>query len=330
MSEITALPVEPLPAAPVLVVWEAWRDRTPAHPWRDDLSTLEAMRLLNEIRCFGRIGVLLLGRPLRRTDLGVLIEHGSRIGLGMRLDPGIDQATPHVLADLRDAGLQRMRFDIEDDVDVSALGAVRDARAVGLGVDVLTRVSAEALPRLGAIADAIVGAGAHTWTISFYGEGGDAPVRGAQLDHALRGILAIADTLSLQLEIDAAPQVQRLITAGAISTDVRLAPADGDGMMYVAADGRLQPSARMAIELGNARQDDLVEVFREAMLLRALRDREELGGKCMVCEFREVCGGSRARAWALTGDAFTADPACAYIPAAWERRAGKGARQYGT
>lgn len=330
MSQIASVPAERPQPTPTLVVWEAWRDRTPAHPWRDDLSTLEAMRLLNELRCFGRIGVLLVGRPLRRTDVGVLIEHGARIGLGIRLDPGIDQATPHVLADLKDAGLQRMRFEIEDDVDVSALTAVRDARAVGLGVDVLTRVSAEALPRLGAIADAIVGAGAHTWTISFYGPDGAAPVRGVHLDHALRGILAIAETLPLQVEIDAAPQLFRLIAADGISTEARLAPADGDGVLYVAADGRLQPSARLALEVGNARVDDPVETFRTDVLLEALRAREELGGKCVVCEYREGCGGSRARAHALTGDAFAADPACAYIPAAWEAGAHQGTRQYGT
>jgi radical SAM protein with 4Fe4S-binding SPASM domain len=321
MSQITTFAAPLMPAAPLLVVWEAWRDRTPAHPWRDDLSTLEGMRLLNEIRCFGRVPVLLVGRPLRRTDLGVLVEHGSRIGLGMRLDPGFDQATPHVLADLRDAGLQRMRFDIEDDVDITALAAVRDARAVGLGVDVLTRITAEALPRLGAIADAIVAAGAHTWTISFYGEDGSAPVKGSALDHALRGIVAIAETLPLQVEVDAAPQLHRVLQTDGTGAEVRLAPADGEGVLYVAADGALQPSSRLAIRVGNARGEDLVDVFREAGLLQRLRDRAAVRGKCAVCEYRDGCGGSRARAWAATGDAFTTDPACSYLPPAWSERA---------
>jgi radical SAM protein with 4Fe4S-binding SPASM domain len=155
-------------------------------------------------------------------------------------------------------------------------------------------------------------------------------VKGAALDQALRGVLAIAESLPLQVEIDAAPQVHRLVTEGALSTEVKLAPADGVGMLYVAADGALQPSARMAVEIGNARREDVVDAFRGAPLLGALRDRDRLGGKCRVCEYREGCGGSRARAYALTGDAFSADPACAYIPAAWEARAGDGARQYGT
>jgi MoaA/NifB/PqqE/SkfB family radical SAM enzyme len=82
--------------------------------------------------------------------------------------------------------------------------------------------------------------------------------------------------------------------------------------------------------VGSARTEDPVDVFRAAPLLAALRDRDELGGKCRVCEYRDGCGGSRARAHALTGDAFAADPACAWIPACWEARAEHGERQYGT
>jgi MoaA/NifB/PqqE/SkfB family radical SAM enzyme len=57
-----------------------------------------------------------------------------------------------------------------------------------------------------------------------------------------------------------------------------------------------------------------VDIYRDAPLLRALRDPEALGGKCGVCEFREVCGGSRSRAFAATGDALAEDPSCVFRP----------------
>src|SRR5690606_33219674 len=71
------------------------------------------------------------------------------------------------------------------------------------------------------------------------------------------------------------------------------------------------------VSAGNVRTDDLVDVYRNSRLFRALRDRSRLKGKCGVCEFKQVCGGSRARAYAMTGDVLEADPLCAYVPAGW-------------
>jgi AdoMet-dependent heme synthase len=70
---------------------------------------------------------------------------------------------------------------------------------------------------------------------------------------------------------------------------------------------------------GNIRSDDLVEVYRNAPLFRQLRDRSQLKGKCNVCEYRPVCGGSRARAYAVTGDYLEAEPFCAHVPKRWQR-----------
>ena len=62
------------------------------------------------------------------------------------------------------------------------------------------------------------------------------------------------------------------------------------------------------------RTHDLVEVYRDSRLFRELRDRSLLRGKCGVCEFRELCGGCRARAFAMTGSYLESDPFCAHLP----------------
>jgi AdoMet-dependent heme synthase len=67
-----------------------------------------------------------------------------------------------------------------------------------------------------------------------------------------------------------------------------------------------------------------VQVYREAPLFRALRDPDQYRGKCGVCEFRSVCGGSRARAYALTGDPLESDPYCVHVPAAYQRKVLRG------
>ena len=94
---------------------------------------------------------------------------------------------------------------------------------------------------------------------------------------------------------------------------------DGDGFLFVSHRGDIYPSGFLPTSAGNVRTDDVVEVYRTHDLFRSLRDRDRLKGKCGVCEFRTVCGGSRARAYAMTGDPLEADPMCAYVPPAWQR-----------
>ena len=94
------------------------------------------------------------------------------------------------------------------------------------------------------------------------------------------------------------------------------AVTDGNGFVFVDHVGRICPSGFLPLEAGNVRRDDLVAVYREHPLFVALRDSSRLGGRCGRCEYREVCRGSRARAWALTGDPFAEDPGCVWQPGA--------------
>jgi radical SAM protein with 4Fe4S-binding SPASM domain len=74
------------------------------------------------------------------------------------------------------------------------------------------------------------------------------------------------------------------------------------------------PSGFLPIPAGNVRNADVVEVYRNHPLFKALRDPALIKGKCGVCEYRDVCGGQRGRAYGLTGDYLETDPACAYEP----------------
>jgi radical SAM protein len=89
---------------------------------------------------------------------------------------------------------------------------------------------------------------------------------------------------------------------------------DGDGFMFISHKGEIMPSGFLPIPAGNVRTDDLVEVYRTSPLFMQLRNRAALKGKCGVCEYQKVCGGSRARAYAMTGDFLEAEPFCAYVP----------------
>lgn len=99
---------------------------------------------------------------------------------------------------------------------------------------------------------------------------------------------------------------------------------DGDGFMFIGHTGDIMPSGFLPVPAGNVRRDDLVTVYREAPLFRELRDRSRIKGKCGACEFLKVCGGSRARAYGMTGDWLEAEPFCSYVPPRYAKMVERG------
>jgi radical SAM protein len=94
---------------------------------------------------------------------------------------------------------------------------------------------------------------------------------------------------------------------------------DGNGFAFVSHTGDVCPSGFLPLPAGNVRAQSFVDIYRHSELFRELRDYGRLKGKCGLCDFRDVCGGSRARAFAVTGDYLESDPYCAYIPPAARR-----------
>lgn len=91
---------------------------------------------------------------------------------------------------------------------------------------------------------------------------------------------------------------------------------DGNGFMFISHIGDVYPSGLLPVKAGNIREQPLAEIYRESPIFKDLRNPDGFKGKCGVCEFRHVCGGSRSRAYALTGDYLESDPSCIYIPKA--------------
>jgi AdoMet-dependent heme synthase len=89
---------------------------------------------------------------------------------------------------------------------------------------------------------------------------------------------------------------------------------DGKGFVFISHLGEVFPSGFLPISVGNVRKQSLTELYRHSPLFVALRDSSNLKGKCGICEFREICGGSRARAYALTEDPFAEEPCCTWQP----------------
>jgi len=91
--------------------------------------------------------------------------------------------------------------------------------------------------------------------------------------------------------------------------------SDGKGFVFVSHKGEIFPSGFLPVPGGNVLEDSLTDVYRNSELFKTLRDTTQREGKCGLCEYQKICGGSRSRAYALTGNYLAEDPRCVYHPA---------------
>ncbi|ELZ89367.1 TIGR04053 family radical SAM/SPASM domain-containing protein [Haloferax sulfurifontis] len=342
---------------PFVLVWEVTQacdlacdhcraDATPArHP--DELTSAEGTRLLEQAREFGpgQLVVLSGGDPLARPDLVDLVEYGTDLGLRMTLTPsGTSSLTPETVADLADAGVRRMALSLdgataashdafrgEDGSFEQTVAAARAAREAGLPLQINTTVCAETVAELPALCDLVADLGAVLWSVFFLVPVGRGrvldPISPERAERVMEWLTEVSEDAPFGVKTTEAPHYRRVAiqrrrdASDAPPTDGigrRLGITAGDGFAFVSHTGELFPSGFLPASAGNVRDGGLVERYRESDLFRSLRDRDALGGKCGACEFRHVCGGSRSRAYAHTGDPLASDPLCAYVPAEYD------------
>jgi len=210
------------------------------------------------------------------------------------------------------------------------VGAQRIVKA-GIPLQINTLVTAETEPDLEEIAKVVARLGASRWSLFFLvpvGRGRTLRALSArECETTLRWLAARAGAWPFTVTTTEAPHYRRVLIEsmvaaggwGADSRDTAVARSfgirDGNGVMFIAANGDVMPSGFLPLVSGNVRDGEVVDIYRHASLFRALRAPETFHGRCGVCGFRMVCGGSRARAYAATGDFLAEDPLCAYEPA---------------
>ena len=124
----------------------------------------------------------------------------------------------------------------------------------------------------------------------------------------------------------AIPELHPAYESGAPTSDAKSRTAswatrrvnDGKGFLFISHTGNVYPSGFLPIHAGNIRETPLSEIYRNAPIFKSLRDTSKLEGKCGACEYKEICGGSRARAYAVTGDPLAQEPCCIYQPKNWD------------
>lgn len=320
------------------------------HPAPNQLTPEQSAALLETLAQFPKRPMVVLtgGDPMKRPDLVDLISHGSKAGLRMAVTPSpTPLMSERAVAAMKEAGacgfgvsLDGAKAETHDafrGIEGShalSLAMIRWAGEVGLPVQVNTTVLAANLSELERMAEQLENLPVQMWSVFFlvpvgrarqagritarqyeqvfeilYRESRRRPyaVKSTEAPHYRRYVMQ-----RMGIQADSAPQqLYGLCRRAPVGTN------DGRGVMFVSHTGEIYPSGFLPLCCGKFPCDSPVEVYQNHPLFLNLRDADRLGGKCGVCEYRAVCGGSRARAYAIYGDPLAAEPDCAYVPPAW-------------
>lgn len=333
---------------PIIVAWEVTRacgyrclhcraDARP-HALPGELSTAEGEALIDDLSRFeGSVLVLTGGDPMLRGDLEHLVRRAVAGGLGVALTPSATvRVTAERLRALRAAGVGQVAVSL-DGVDEAAHDGQRgvrgsfartiriltEAREAGFPLQVNTTVTRHNAHTLEAMAERVAALDIAMWSVFFLvptGRGSaDDMLDAAGQEDALRRLVGMRSRFRMRIKTTAAPAVRRveaqMAAAGLVPAPPPPPPVnDGRGFMFISHDGRVMPSGFLPVEAGDVRTGSAVDLYRESPLFTGLRDPSRLTGRCGNCAWTAVCGGSRARAYALTGDPFAEEPTCPHVP----------------
>ena len=299
------------------------------HRLSPELTTFEAYKTIDQIAAAKPQRFIISGGdPLARKDIFEIVEYARRRGL----EPAVDVSPTHRLTaanvnHLYRNGLRRLIFSIngsspaKHDATTGVEGsfantvrALRWGRDLGLPLEINTLVTRNSVTDLGAIAEVIDAFRIDEWNV-YFAVGRKDEIPSDKAEEAFGALAAIASLAKYRIRIIEAPQYKRYLAqhwadfAGYVGNS-----ETADDRIFITADGEVHPSEFLPMSGGNLREHPLQTIVASSDLFISLRDRANLTGKCRDCDYRSTCGGSRARAWATTGDLFASDPLCAYQP----------------
>jgi radical SAM protein with 4Fe4S-binding SPASM domain len=325
---------------PVVATWEMVpanddAGRPPCD--RRPLSTAEAMDLVEQLGELDPGSLVLAGEdPCAHPDFARMIGAATAGGLRLLLAPrdpsGLTVNASRRLAALGVRGLA-LGLDAPDAAThdrvrarpgsfAATWRAIAASRDAGLSLQIDTALGEHTVTHLPRLAETMLDVAPARWNLVFVVPSGRAsppPLDAGSCERVFHFLYRWSERTRVIVSTTAAPAYRRVVVQSAAGT--RHAPRprpgalnDGKGLVFVSHTGDVYPSALLPLTTGNVREDRLADVYRRSRLFRALRDESRLEGRCGVCGFRSLCGGSRARAYAGPGNFLAEDPACEYLP----------------
>ena len=316
------------------------------HP--DELTTREGKALLREVASFGgKLPTMIFsgGDPLERKDLWELLDYAFQLGIPTAVTPS---ATPTLTRDhfvkLKAHGVSAVSMSLDGSNSqrhdgIRNVGGCFDytmaawnwTAELGIPLLVNTVVSEATADDVAAIYALLRTKKLVRWSLFFLIAVGRGrylvPVSTERAEEIMRQMHEWSLDAPFIIGSTEAPSYRRIAleamrAAGWTQPQIAGTPLaagfgirDGNGVVFVSKTGDVYPTGFLPLSGGNVRQCGLVDIYRNSALFTGIRDLTQLKGTCGVCEYRSICGGSRARAYAQTKDALASDSLCSYQPA---------------
>ncbi len=324
--------------------------QTSCHP--NQLDPQQALALVDQIAQFPTPPLLVItgGDPLKRTDLYQIIKYAKSKDLTVAITPS---ATPLLTTDtidkLKDAGIDRMALSLDSHCQKThdsfrglqgsfnkTIQALQYANQIGISLQINTTVTADNAHQIDDIANWLTDKNIDLWSVFFLIQVGRGnalkPIAPQTYETLFQKLLEHAAIQPYAIKTTEAHHYRRyVLQQGAKarkmlqntpSDRIHRSPLgvnDGNGVMFVSHTGEIYPSGFMPIHCGTFPQQSIIQTYQNHPQFTQLRKPKQYQGKCGQCQYTNICGGSRARAYAATGNPTASDPDCVYIPPKWEQ-----------
>ena len=299
----------------------------------DELTTSECFALIDEMRALGTEMLILTGgEPLLRKDIYDIATYASERGIWVVMGTNGVLVTDKVVHRMMECGVRGVGISI-DSMDPEkhdgfrggpksweySVRALEICRAYGLEVLVQTTITESNYHDIPQLIDFAREKGAWSFNLYFLvqtGRGQEMNDLSPQRTEAMLTDLAEVQTeyRPMLVRSKCAPHFKRIAFERALGGLESGGCMAGTQYGRITPEGDVTPCPYMTVVAGNIRRNSLTEIWHTAPALVELRDLKQLKGRCGDCEFKELCGGCRCRAFAAYGDYMQEDPACTYQP----------------
>lgn len=314
-------------------------------PAPDELSTAEAKHFMDELVEYKPIIILTGGEPLLRSDVYDIARYATAKDLRVVLATNGTLLTPDIAGKLKAVGIQRVSISIdgssaqthdtfrgEPGAFDGALRGIDILKKAGISFQINTTITKRNLKQIPGIYDLALSLGAsalHIFLLVPTGRGEEIEseeIPPEEYERVLNWFYDKSKDKRIQLKATCAPHYFRIMRQRANAEGIRITKEThgleamtkgclgGSAFCFVSSKGDVYPCGYLPALAGNIRQKPFKMIWEKSKVFNDLRDPGKLKGKCGNCEYRTVCGGCRARAYAATGDYLDEEPYCIYVP----------------
>ena len=320
--------------------------RAEAHPapYPGELNTAQAKALIDTFKQVGDpIIIFTGGDPMIRPDVYELGAYATSLGLRCVLSPNGTLINPETAHRIKEAGFQRCSISIDADTAeqhdafrgvpgafAASMRGIELLKSSGVEFQINTTVTRNNLAKFKDIFALCERIGAEAWHIFLLvptGRGADIQdqvITAQEYEETLNWFYDFRKSTKMHLKATCAPHYYRIMRQRARDEGVSVTPDNfgmdamtrgclgGTGFCFISHTGQLQPCGYLNLDCGNVQETSFPDLWKNTDWFRKFRNQDAYRGKCGPCEYHKVCGGCRARAYAMSGDPMGEEPLCSY------------------